>query len=174
MTARGSLLFINSQQHSHVSAFLTMFSSVCVPLCCFALHTWLGGEPLTAGVIFASLSLFNQLTMPLFIVPFAIPIIVSSMVSTRRLEEFLSRPEMEKITPWNAIDFSVSCRRQREGLHPTPDQPHWVFSVVVQYRMRSQFPSLTKQAYNHCLHCSNPLVTRISSMQRRHQCRRAS
>lgn len=78
-----------------------MLSSVLVPLISFALYTWLGGHPLEAGAIFASLSLFNQLTLPLFIVPFAIPVLISAAVSTRRLEEFLSRPEIETAAPWS-------------------------------------------------------------------------
>ncbi|XP_022698855.1 ATP-binding cassette sub-family C member 8-like isoform X3 [Varroa jacobsoni] len=84
-----------------MNTFLTMLSSVLVPLISFALYTWLGGHPLEAGAIFASLSLFNQLTLPLFIVPFAIPVLISAAVSTRRLEEFLSRPEIETAAPWS-------------------------------------------------------------------------
>ncbi|XP_055589731.1 ATP-binding cassette sub-family C member Sur isoform X2 [Uranotaenia lowii] len=48
----------------------------------------------SAARLFASLALFNQLTVPLFIFPITIPIILSAVVSTRRLEAFLSQPEV--------------------------------------------------------------------------------
>ncbi|XP_062706758.1 ATP-binding cassette sub-family C member Sur isoform X3 [Aedes albopictus] len=48
----------------------------------------------TAARLFASLALFNQLTVPLFIFPITIPIILSAVVSTGRLEVFLRRPEV--------------------------------------------------------------------------------
>lgn len=46
--------------------------------------------------VFTALALFNQLTVPLFIFPITIPIIISSLISTRRIERFLSQPEIEK------------------------------------------------------------------------------
>lgn len=46
--------------------------------------------------VFTALALFNQLTVPLFIFPITIPIIISSLISTRRIERFLSQPEVEK------------------------------------------------------------------------------
>lgn len=50
----------------------------------------------TANSVFSALALFNQLTVPLFIFPITIPIIISAIVSTKRLERFLSQPEVEK------------------------------------------------------------------------------
>lgn len=46
--------------------------------------------------MFTALALFNQLTVPLFIFPITIPIIISSLISTRRIESFLSHSEIEK------------------------------------------------------------------------------
>jgi hypothetical protein len=46
--------------------------------------------------VFTALALFNQLTVPLFIFPITIPIIISSLISTRRIERFLAQPELEK------------------------------------------------------------------------------
>lgn len=46
--------------------------------------------------VFTALALFNQLTVPLFIFPITIPIIISSLISTRRIERFLAQPEIEK------------------------------------------------------------------------------
>lgn len=50
----------------------------------------------TTSRVFAALALFNQLTVPLFIFPITIPIIISAIVSTRRLEQFLRQPEVHK------------------------------------------------------------------------------
>lgn len=50
----------------------------------------------TAGRIFSALALFNQLTVPLFIFPITVPIIISAIISTRRLENFLRKPEVRK------------------------------------------------------------------------------
>lgn len=50
----------------------------------------------TTGRIFAALALFNQLTVPLFIFPLTVPIIISAIVSTRRLERFLGLQEVQK------------------------------------------------------------------------------
>lgn len=46
--------------------------------------------------VFAALALFNQLTVPLFIFPITIPIIISCLISTKRIERFLSQPELSK------------------------------------------------------------------------------
>uniref|UniRef100_A0A182LVG5 ABC transporter domain-containing protein n=1 Tax=Anopheles culicifacies TaxID=139723 RepID=A0A182LVG5_9DIPT len=51
---------------------------------------------MTAGRLFASLALFNQLTVPLFIFPITIPITLSAIVSTTRLEAFFGQPEVER------------------------------------------------------------------------------
>lgn len=53
-------------------------------------------DKFTTGRVFAALALFNQLTVPLFIFPITIPMIISAIVSTRRLEAFLQQPEMQK------------------------------------------------------------------------------
>lgn len=53
-------------------------------------------DKFTTGRVFAALALFNQLTVPLFIFPITIPMIISAIVSTRRLEEFLHQPEVQK------------------------------------------------------------------------------
>ena len=46
--------------------------------------------------VFAALALFNQLTVPLFIFPITIPIIISCLISTKRIAKFLSQPEITK------------------------------------------------------------------------------
>lgn len=55
-----------------------------------------GSAHFTTGRIFAALALFNQLTVPLFIFPLTVPIIIAAIVSTRRLERFLALQEVQK------------------------------------------------------------------------------
>ncbi|XP_058815986.1 ATP-binding cassette sub-family C member Sur [Topomyia yanbarensis] len=81
---------------------LTHISSVLITFVTVAVFTHLEeqNEPgsksvqFTAARLFASLALFNQLTVPLFIFPITIPIILSAVVSTSRLEAFFGRPEV--------------------------------------------------------------------------------
>uniref|UniRef100_A0A182SD02 ABC transmembrane type-1 domain-containing protein n=1 Tax=Anopheles maculatus TaxID=74869 RepID=A0A182SD02_9DIPT len=77
---------------------LTHISSVLITIVTIAVFLALENNPieLTAGRLFASLALFNQLTVPLFIFPITIPITLSAVVSTSRLEAFLSQPEVER------------------------------------------------------------------------------
>ncbi|XP_069691069.1 ATP-binding cassette sub-family C member Sur isoform X2 [Periplaneta americana] len=73
--------------------FLTHASSVLVTLVTFGVYFLLEEKPLTPENVFSGLALFNQLTVPLFIFPITVPIIINAMVSTRRLENFLELPE---------------------------------------------------------------------------------
>uniref|UniRef100_A0A1A9WKE0 Uncharacterized protein n=1 Tax=Glossina brevipalpis TaxID=37001 RepID=A0A1A9WKE0_9MUSC len=50
----------------------------------------------TASRLFSALALFQQLTVPLLIFPVTVPIILSAIVSTKRLERFLAANEIEK------------------------------------------------------------------------------
>lgn len=51
---------------------------------------------ITASRLFSALALFQQLTVPLLIFPITVPIILSAIVSTRRLEKFLAAHEIQK------------------------------------------------------------------------------
>ena len=64
----------------------------------FALYSIINddGVEFTAGNVFTTLALFNQLTVPLFIFPITIPIIISASISTKRIHKFLSQKEIEK------------------------------------------------------------------------------
>lgn len=83
-----------------MTAFLTHLSSVIIAFVTIAVFLSIESaditEKFTTGRIFAALALFNQLTVPLFIFPITIPMIISGIVSTRRLEEFLRQPEVQK------------------------------------------------------------------------------
>lgn len=58
------------------------------------------GQPLTASKVFTGLALFNQLTVPLYIIPLVIPMLISAIISTKRLAQFLSLPEVDCNLPW--------------------------------------------------------------------------
>ncbi|KAL6445158.1 hypothetical protein ACFW04_002204 [Cataglyphis niger] len=79
--------------------FLTHASSVLMTLCTFGIYFLLEERNLDAGNVFASLALFSQLTVPLFIFPAIVPIIINALTSTTRLEEFLLLPEIINIFP---------------------------------------------------------------------------
>lgn len=81
-----------------VPAFLTHISSILITIVTFAAYTLINDESIefNSSNVFTALALFNQLTVPLFIFPITIPIIISSLISTRRIERFLSQPEIEK------------------------------------------------------------------------------
>ncbi|XP_046995474.1 ATP-binding cassette sub-family C member Sur [Schistocerca americana] len=92
-TRRKELFLLNKESlYWAIMTFLTHASSVLVTLVTFG-ACFLMEEPLTPANVFAGLALFNQLTVPLFIFPVTVPIIISAVVSTRRLQEFLSLPE---------------------------------------------------------------------------------
>ncbi len=79
-------------------AFLTHVSSVLISFVTLAVFIGIEGEniELTASRVFTSLALFNQMTVPLFIFPITVPIIISAIVSTKRLMVFLDQPEVQK------------------------------------------------------------------------------
>ncbi|XP_011307390.1 ATP-binding cassette sub-family C member Sur [Fopius arisanus] len=79
--------------------FLTHASSVLTTLFTFGVYFWVEETHLDAGNVFASLALFSQLTVPLFIFPVIVPIILNAGISTKRLEDFLSLPETANVLP---------------------------------------------------------------------------
>nr|XP_042912845.1 ATP-binding cassette sub-family C member Sur-like [Parasteatoda tepidariorum] len=50
--------------------------------------------------VFTGLVLFNQLTVPLYIIPFVIPMVINAVVSTKRILQFLVLPEVDLTLPW--------------------------------------------------------------------------
>ncbi|XP_042213487.1 ATP-binding cassette sub-family C member 9-like isoform X2 [Homarus americanus] len=75
--------------------FLTQGSGVIVCLVTFGLYSWLESAALEPARVFSGLALFNQLTVPLFILPIIVSHTITAMNSTRRLQKFFSSPEVE-------------------------------------------------------------------------------
>lgn len=61
-------------------AFLTHISSVLVTLVTFGLYSYIETEKLEPSKVFAGLALFNQLTVPLFIFPITVPVVIDALV----------------------------------------------------------------------------------------------
>ncbi|XP_063952974.1 ATP-binding cassette sub-family C member 9-like [Lytechinus pictus] len=66
-----------------------------VMLTSYSLYTVLTGLPLTPDITFAALSVFNQMSLPLFLLPMIFTFHVNAVVSTRRLSVFFTAPEVE-------------------------------------------------------------------------------
>ena len=84
----------NLPSFSPLSAFLTQGSAILVTMITFSLFPLIEQRPLTAATVFTSIALFNQITTPLYIVPLVIPMLVSAIVSHRRLVDYLSIAEL--------------------------------------------------------------------------------
>jgi hypothetical protein len=52
-----------------LKAFITQGSSIVVTLVTFSLFPYIEGQPLTSAKVFTGLALFNQITVPLYIIP---------------------------------------------------------------------------------------------------------
>uniref|UniRef100_A0A1B6CN95 Uncharacterized protein n=1 Tax=Clastoptera arizonana TaxID=38151 RepID=A0A1B6CN95_9HEMI len=81
--------------------FLTHAASALITLITLAAFYLLEEDSLKPADVFSGLALFNQLTVPLFIFPITVPIIISALISTKRLEEFLSLQETNSVLPEN-------------------------------------------------------------------------
>ncbi|CAN7987080.1 unnamed protein product [Ixodes hexagonus] len=87
-----------------INTFITQGSAILLTLVTFSVYSAIEGRPLTPAKVFSGLALFNQLTVPLYIIPFVIPIVINSVISTKRLSEFLSLPEVGSDAPWRKKD----------------------------------------------------------------------
>uniref|UniRef100_A0A1A9ZP07 ATP-binding cassette sub-family C member Sur n=1 Tax=Glossina pallidipes TaxID=7398 RepID=A0A1A9ZP07_GLOPL len=98
------LIYLN--RDSLYWTLLTILTHTCTVLIVFiTLSVYVYLEPsdnldarrgFTASRLFSALALFQQLTVPLLIFPVTVPIMLSAMVSTKRLERFLAANEIEK------------------------------------------------------------------------------
>ncbi|XP_071961483.1 ATP-binding cassette sub-family C member 9-like [Antedon mediterranea] len=76
--------------------FFVISSPVMVTLLSFSLYSAIEGVDLTPDIAFSSLALFQQLAVPLFLLPMTLAFLVNAIVSTKRLRNFLIAPEIEK------------------------------------------------------------------------------
>jgi ATP-binding cassette subfamily C (CFTR/MRP) protein 1 len=81
---------------SSFQSFFWNFVPALVSLVTFAVFALVQGETLTAQKVFVSLSLFNMLRFPLFMLPDVISSVMEASVSIVRLNAFLSSEELDK------------------------------------------------------------------------------
>ena len=68
----------------------------------FTMYPYIEDQPLKASTVFTSIALFNQITVPLYIVPLVIPMLISAIVSNRRLTNYFSMRNIQSnIIEWN-------------------------------------------------------------------------
>ncbi|KAK3919142.1 ATP-binding cassette sub-family C member Sur [Frankliniella fusca] len=106
--------------HWAVMTFLTHASSAIVTLITFGIYMVVERAPLPTASVFASLALFNQLTVPLFIFPITVPIIISALVSTRRLQAFFSKPETTNVLEAYQTPVTASAADTAADTAPAP------------------------------------------------------
>ncbi|XP_071504808.1 ATP-binding cassette sub-family C member 9-like [Diadema antillarum] len=88
---------------------ITSAGPILVTLVSFGTYTFLTGKPLTPDVAFSSLSFFNQLTIPLFLLPMTLATMVNAVVSSNRLLNFFMAPEVE------TAEFAENLREETDG-----------------------------------------------------------
>ncbi|KAL4702536.1 hypothetical protein ACJJTC_001421, partial [Scirpophaga incertulas] len=78
--------------------FTTQVSTILVTVVTFVAYYFLNdSKGLTAVNVFAGLALFNQLTVPLLILPVTVLMVIQAMVSTKRITDFLELPESNNV-----------------------------------------------------------------------------
>ncbi|XP_014240364.1 ATP-binding cassette sub-family C member Sur isoform X2 [Cimex lectularius] len=99
--------------------FFTHTSSSLITLVTLGAYYYLEGTNLSVSSVFSALALFNQLTVPLFIFPITVPIIISALTSTQRLEDFLALPESTSYSP---LDVSSHVLKPGKTQHTEKDR----------------------------------------------------
>eukprot|EP00903_Cladosiphon_okamuranus_P011464 g10798.t1 len=92
-------------------------SPTVIGLVTFMVHTQLLGYELTAATGFTALALFNQLRMPLIVLPDTINYYIQARVSFRRIEEFLSRSadDVRNQEAYGSADSDRHCPHLKKG-----------------------------------------------------------
>ncbi|PZC84367.1 hypothetical protein B5X24_HaOG200320 [Helicoverpa armigera] len=81
-----------------ILTFTTQISSIMITAITFTVYYLLdNNSQLTATNVFAGLALFNQLTVPLLILPVTVLMVIQAMVSTKRIRDFLELPESNNV-----------------------------------------------------------------------------
>ncbi|XP_071784449.1 ATP-binding cassette sub-family C member 8-like isoform X1 [Asterias amurensis] len=75
---------------------ITNASPLLVTLVSYSLYTKLTGKPLTPDIAFAALSVFNQMSIPLYLMPNVFIFHINAIISTGRLRAFFEAPEIEE------------------------------------------------------------------------------
>lgn len=122
-------------------AFLTQASSIVVTLVTFSLYPLIEEKPLSSSKVFTGLALFNQLTVPLYIIPMVIPILIASIVSTKRLVRFLGMPEVDdQIVPWRREQINEQKQNLfNESINHKKNGNIYVCKIIFNFSFNSYF-----------------------------------
>ncbi|KAI9295676.1 hypothetical protein K502DRAFT_303464 [Neoconidiobolus thromboides FSU 785] len=112
-----------------ISTFTSFSLPQFVSLVTFAAFALVSGEPLTAEIVFVSLSLLNLLSFPLNMLPYVLTATVEASVSLNRIYNFLTCEELDpqavKVLPRSsdpsvpAIEIENGCFTWGSALQPT-------------------------------------------------------
>lgn len=89
--------------------FTTQMSSILVTVITFTVYYVIGdSSQFTTVNVFAGLALFNQLTVPLLILPVTVLMVIQAMVSTKRIQDFLELPESNNVMDDKCIEYETT------------------------------------------------------------------
>nr|XP_006820966.1 PREDICTED: ATP-binding cassette sub-family C member 9-like [Saccoglossus kowalevskii] len=97
--------------------FMTQATPMIVTLVSFAVYSLVSPVPLTPELAFSSLALFQQLIIPLFLLPLTINFTVNALVSVGRLQKFFVATEIEE----NDDGRPVLCSAEQQFLEEGSD-----------------------------------------------------
>ncbi|CAK1581992.1 unnamed protein product [Parnassius mnemosyne] len=80
-----------------ILTFTTQASTILITVITYTLLYFLNNDGLTVINVLAGLALFNQLAVPLLILPVTVLMVIQAMVSTKRIEDFLELPESNNV-----------------------------------------------------------------------------
>ncbi|XP_038053890.1 ATP-binding cassette sub-family C member 9-like isoform X2 [Patiria miniata] len=103
-----------------------------VTLTAFGSYTILSGEPLTPDVTFSSFALFSIAMTVISKLPSALASYVNALISSRRLQDFLSAPEVEK----RFEDGSDDIGDARGPLSPVYEEVNTFDDVTIKHSRR--------------------------------------
>ncbi|KAJ8047636.1 ATP-binding cassette sub-family C member 9 [Holothuria leucospilota] len=89
-------MLLNSTSWRVMLYTITTAAPLLVTLVCYGLYGIISGKALTPDITFSSLSIFNNMFVPLIILPQVFTFYANAIVSTGRLRTFFSAPEVEE------------------------------------------------------------------------------
>ncbi|KAH9643886.1 hypothetical protein HF086_012761 [Spodoptera exigua] len=97
-----------------ILTFTTQISSIIITVVTFTVYYFIdSNSQLTATNVFAGLAFFNQLTVPLLILPVTVLMVIQAMVSTKRITDFLELPESNNVNEENLEDQRNTTKEDR-------------------------------------------------------------
>ncbi|CAB3242093.1 unnamed protein product [Arctia plantaginis] len=94
--------------------FTTQISSILITVITFTVYYFIDNDSrFTAVNVFAGLALFNQLTVPLLILPVTVLMVIQAMVSTKRIQDFLELPESNNVDENDSHNRAIAAKLKR-------------------------------------------------------------